>query len=301
MAFALGMAGVLWGFLFFYLQTRTRITLMLFAAEEFQNAGALPEADVTMANDAPVTDEASPFAAAVKARVGLPTSPAGPVDADAAILAHGFDDLVKPEEFAAWESAQARAGNLEAAETALRRANALDPASPVVLRRLAEIRALRGDLRGAVENLREAAVKAPRDWRIRRRELFHSLYLPSPEGFTRALTISEDLAEHPKGSKDAIVHVWRACALGQRHRWLSAGTGDRGELDDGRREALASIRRAVAVAPDPNHEARKLLARLLDPVLIGTTGDNDLADFAADPEFRAAIGVPPPGRAEKAG
>ena len=287
----LGIAGMLWGFLFFYLQTRTRITLMLFAAEEFQTAGGIPEDSVAAANEAPIAGdlERADVSDALSARVGHAASKVDPIPADGKLLGFGFDDLSTHQEFAAWGSAQARAGNLEAGETALRRANVLAAGDPIVLRRLAEVRALKGDLRGAVDNLREAADKQPGAWRIRRRELFHSLYLPPPDGFARAIPIADALVEHFDGRSDPLVHLWRACAYGQLHRWLARGSGSQDDLRDAREKALASVRRVVALAPDPEDRARVLLQRLLKPASDqGVAGDDDLADFVDDPDFLKA-------------
>ncbi|MEE7459686.1 hypothetical protein MPAR168_22710 [Methylorubrum populi] len=284
-----GLSGLLIGFLYFYLQTRTRITLMFFATEDAQDAIVVPKADIDAANEAPIVDEEFRRAAmaALSARIGLPAATAPSLPADATLLGVNFDRLRTSEEFAAWGAAQARARNFEAAETALERANALDPTSSLVLRRLAEVRALRGDIRRAVENLREAADKAPHDWRIRRRELFHALYLPMPDGFTRALRLADGLAQHPEGALDPMVHVWRACAYGQRHRWLSETSGADSEKAEARAEALAALARAVALAPDPETPPRVTMRSLIDPS--ANTSDNDLGDFANDPEFIAAI------------
>ncbi|WHQ71995.1 hypothetical protein [Methylorubrum extorquens] len=285
-----GLSGLLIGFLYFYLQTRTRITLMFFATEDAQDASVVPRADVDAANEAPIVDEEFRRAAmaALSARIGLPAATVPPLPADATLLGVSFDRLRTSEEFAAWGAAQARARNFEAAETALERANALDPASSLVLRRLAEVRALRGDIRRAVETLREAGDKSPHDWRIRRRELFHALYLPMPDGFTRALRLADGLTQHPEGGLDPMVHVWRACAHGQRHRWLAETSGAESEKADARAEALGSLARAVALAPDPESPPRVTMRSLIDPS--GNASDNDLGDFANDPEFIEAVG-----------
>ncbi|KQS85308.1 hypothetical protein ASG32_18865 [Methylobacterium sp. Leaf361] len=284
-----GVSGLLIGFLYFYLQTRTRITLMFFATEDVQDAVVVPKADVDAANEAPIVDEEFRRAAiaALSAGIGFPTATVPPLPADATLLGVSFDRLRTSEEFAAWGAAQARARNFEAAETALVQANALDPASSLILRRLAEVRALRGDIRRAVETLREAGDKAPHKWRIRRRELFHALYLPMPDGFTRALRLADGLMQHPEGSLDPMVHVWRACAHGQRHRWLSETSGAESEKADARAEALASLARAVDLSPDPESPARVTMRSLIDSS--GNASDNDLGDFANDPEFIEAV------------
>jgi hypothetical protein len=148
--------------------------------------------------------------------------------------------------------------------------------------------ARRNTARRAVESLREAGDKSPGEWRIRRRELFYSLYLPMPEGFTRALELANELARHPEGDDDPMVHVWRACADGQRHRWLATLPGTEGARSAARNDALAALAKAVSLAPDPDSPQRKLIRRLLDPSV--DPANNDLADFAGDPDFQEVAG-----------
>ncbi len=95
---------------------------------------------------------------------------------------------------------------------------------------------------------------------------------------------SDGLVEHTEGGLDPTVHLWRACAYGQRHRWLAGMPGDR---DGPRAVALAAVRRVVALVPDPTNEVRVLLRRLLEP---SQGADDDLVDFAEDEDCRAAIG-----------
>ncbi len=291
-AVSLGLTGLLWGFLFFYIQTRTRITLLLFAAEEAQAEGIVPEGSVAAANEAPIVDDPDrvDVSGALSARIGHAASKVAPAPVDRRLLTFGFEELSTPQEFAAWGSAQARAGNLEAAETALRRANVLAAGDPVVLRRLAEIRALKGDLRGAVDNLAEAAEKQPEAWRIKRRELFHSLYLPPPDSFARAIPIADTLTSHPEGRMDPLVHLWRACAYGQRHRWLSRGGGSQDDLSRAREAALTSVRHVMALTSSQD-KARMLLSKLLALAPDQGSVDDDLADFTEDQEFIDAIGL----------
>lgn len=289
---SLGLSSFFLGFLFLYLQTRTRITLMLFATEGVQGEAALPPRAVEAANEARITAEADGEAltTAMAARIGSARGPAAPVAADRDVLRSRFDGLRTAEEFAAWGAAQARAGNLEAAETALRRANALSPDDVRIMRRLAELRALRGDFRGAVELLGEARGKAPGNWRIRRQELLLSLYLPQPEGFRRAQPLADALADHPEAGTDPMVHVWRACAYGQKHRWLRETNAGEAALREARGAALASTGRAIELAPDPASVPRILLRRLLDPrAAQGDPSENDLEDFKDDGAFRELI------------
>ncbi|MET3413800.1 tetratricopeptide repeat protein [Methylobacterium sp. 1030] len=284
-----GLSAFLPGFLFFYLQARTRITLTLFMTEGIQRAG-LPAETVAAANEASIFTEARAIDAAARARIGTPLGAAVSVEADAVMRRYGFDDLVSAEEFAAWGAAQARARNLEAAETALRRANALAPDDVRILRRLAEVRMLRGDLRGALETLAEARIKAPDDPRIQRQELLLSLYPPPPDGFTRARALADALATDPRTDQDPMVHLWRACAYGQAHHWLSERSPDTDEMRTARDIALLSVPRVVELAPDPEGPVRTLLRNLLDPDGPGASpAENDLHDFVPDPEFQAAI------------
>lgn len=284
-----GLAAFLLGFLFLYLQARTRITLTLFMTEGIQSAG-LPAETVAAANEAGIAVEARAIGAAAGARIGTPLGAAASVEADAVMRRYGFDDLVSAEEFAAWGAAQARARNFEAAETALRRANALAPNDVRILRRLAEVRMLRGDLRGASETLAEARIKAPDDLRIQRQELLLSLYLPPPDGFTCARSLADALATDPRTDGDPLVHLWRACAYGQSHHWLSEHDADPDGMRAAREAALASVQRVVELDRDPTGPVRSLLGTLLDPSAPGASAaENDLHDFVQDPGFQTVV------------
>jgi tetratricopeptide (TPR) repeat protein len=276
-------AGATAGFLFFYLETRTRITMLFVDTEAVVDPQAVFEQQRTIeaVARAPIADLGGR-----SDRPGRAVS-AAPITEDQVLLNTPYDELQSPEQFAAWGSAQARAGNLQAAIRALNVAIAKQPNNKDLLLKLADVQALQGNWRTSYNLLAEAGESLKDDPEILMRELMASLYLGTPESFQKALPISEKLLASKEGAQDPYVYLWTAAAQGQRYGSLNPTDPRRREA---REAALKAVKQLVALAPDPNSEVRTLLRQIFDPEHQGSPAEeNDLEVFKDDPEFGALI------------
>lgn len=215
------------------------------------------------------------------------------IDADQRFLGIRFENLHKPEEFAAWGAAQARANNIEAAVRALREAIGRSPDNVRYLRMLADVRLRQNNPQAAVKVLSEARAKSPHDEvSLLKKELLASLYLPQPDSFTHALAIAESLLrKSPEAAKNPMVQIWRAAALGQKYSWLKRNNGSIDDIGRTREAALHAVQNVVRLTPNDSHE-REILQHIFDPVAGRNTGDNDLSVFYGDPDFMSLIPEP---------
>jgi tetratricopeptide (TPR) repeat protein len=278
------------GFLFFYMETRTRVTL-LFA--DIENVSEVRDvaADRKILNavlEAPIVESMTDTGngGTTAAKNGAPE----PISEDRKILAVPYDQLQTSQQLAAWASAQARANNFSAAIRALQDAIAKNPGDRDLLLRLADIQQRRGNVHAVYDLLTEAQDKSKDDPQLLKRELIVSLYLGAPESFQKALPIVDKLLTIPTAANDPFVWAWSAAAQGQRYRWLVENNGDEVQKADARSKALTAVKRVIELAPDPTSAARILLRQMFDPEREQSPLDeNDLELFKNDPEFRVAI------------
>lgn len=274
------------GFLFFYIETRTRIMLLL------------TDASTAAVDHGVITSKAAEIS--IAAPVDVPQGKAGvdtavrsqsPVATDKTLLGIPYSDLKVADDYAAWGAAQARAGNWEAAVTALQQAISLAPSDHRYLALLADIRLLQGKPQAAVDALGEARIKAPGHAKdLLSRELMSSLYLPQPESFMHALDVGTKLfAEAPEAARDPWINVWLAAAHGQQFDWLQRNRGSEDELAEAKARALVRVREVVRLAPASKHPARLLMRALFEAAPGPSSEDNDLAVFRGDDEFERAI------------
>lgn len=267
------------GFLLFYMETRTRITLMFgdleVAADE---VGRVAEAkDVKAILNAPIAATLGTEDGSVK-----PVAP-GPIEQDKKILEAKYEDLKTADDLAAWASAQARANNFEAAIRALNDAITKKPEDKDLLVRLADVQQRRGNSRAAYFSIAEARQKSNDDPELLKRELLAALYLPTPESFRTALAAAQKL-EELHAADDAWTQLWIACAHGQKYRWLGENNGSDDDKTQTRADALAALRRVDALEKQtPDSGLRQFLRQLLDPA--STSIDDDLRVFSSDPDF----------------
>lgn len=189
--------------------------------------------------------------------------------ADKAILALSRDALKLPQEIAAWGAAQARAGNLTAAKTALESAHSAEPANSDIRQLLAKVYSVLG-MRVEAERLGQDAPKSEID-------VLNALYDEPPAGFERAIVIAEELAKKEGLTKGARLHMYLACAYGQKYGYMKV------ELKSPAEE-LAKVKERVvreieiAIAADP--ETRVVLHGAWKPAR--GAEDNDLTGFEID-------------------
>jgi tetratricopeptide (TPR) repeat protein len=279
-------AAAVGGFLFFYLETRTRIVLLFADVESAAEAPDHGQAEAaTKVNEAPILN-LSP-APALYADARLPRlAPASKEDTK--FLSLTIDKLKNANEFSAWASAQARAGNLQAANTALQQAITLKPKDKDLLIKLAETQALQGHWNDAARALAEAEQDRKDDPELLKRELFVSLYLQPPDSFTRAISIAEKLIANPETANDPSVSLWLAAAQGQRADYYKSR--NQGQYEDARKKALHAVQKLIELQPDRTSPYRKVLRGMLDPSRESTpAADNDLEVFKGDQEFESPI------------
>ncbi|WP_147306424.1 tetratricopeptide repeat protein [Methylovirgula sp. 4M-Z18] len=274
------------GFLFFYLETRTRVMLLLSDSDAALSSFAVDQKSVDLSLDAPIgTDHV------VEANPSTPPIPAKALsDADKKLLDIPFNDLNSDVEFAAWAGAQARARNYQAAIRAILEAIGRDSGNRRYLIMLGEIRLQQGNAQAAVDAYSEASDKYPDDPGILRREMYASLYVPAPTGFERALQIASKLQKIDPRSPDPMVQVWLAAAYGQQFTWLEQNNGSDADKSQAREHALAAVREAIGTQQNAGGSIRALLRGMLDSSHPDAApGDDDLKSFASDQEFRNLI------------
>lgn len=290
-------ASAVCGFLLIYLETRTRLTLLLVEADNIVGNVPMPDASVTervIEEDIVITpaDEHSTAS-------GSSTSRKEASPGDASFLKIAYSDLETASDYAAWGAAQARAGNLEAAERGMQGAVALDPHNVQYMIKLADIRQQQGRFQLAVSVLKEALEKSRSSdtERILRRILYNALYIPQPLGFDLAKP-AIDAFSTGVGSKSPIVQLWIAAAYGQRYDWLLANKGPEAKLAEARASALNAVRRVVELAPDPADPVRVTLRQIFDPERERSDlSEDDLVPFREDPAFQELVYRDAPGTA----
>jgi hypothetical protein len=281
------------GFLFFYMETRTRVTI-LFTDIEMVGEPILAISDVIKpVLDAPIAPRMSELGAF--GTDGPPTGSPAPISEDRKVLSVPYESLKTVDELAAWASAQARANNFSAAVRALQDAIAKEPKNSDLLLRLAAVQQRRGNARAVYDVLSEARYQSKDDPNILKEELLASLYLNPPESFQKAIPITERLTAMSTEAKDSLVWVWTAAAQGQRYRWLRENNGVQAEKTDAREKALNAVAQVVRLETDPGSEARTLLRQLFDPEKEKSTlSENDLEVFKGEKAFEDLIyGAPP--------
>ncbi|MEJ0038634.1 MAG: tetratricopeptide repeat protein [Gammaproteobacteria bacterium] len=273
------------GFLFFYLETRTRITMLFVDTDTAVDPNALLEQQKT------VEAAASTQIADITGRGDQPgrAVSVAPIPEDVAMLSKRYEDLRTTEEFAAWGSAQARAGNLQPAIRALSEAIAKQPGNKELLKKLAEVHALQGNWHASYTLYSDVSASQPddRDPELLKNVLVASLYLGPPESFQKALALIERIQAIPGTADDPFVQLWTAAAQAQRYDWMSTDSQLRPAV---RAAALAAVKRVVALEPNPQAIVRNLLRQIFDPDRESSSQEeNDLEVFKDDAEFRAVI------------
>jgi tetratricopeptide (TPR) repeat protein len=121
-----------------------------------------------------------------------------------------------------------------------------------------------------------------------RRKIYESLtylalYQPEPDGFTQAIFFGTAYTAEPTNLPSAVIFVNLAAAYGQQARWTKTHDG---QLDvTVRARALDAARFAIRLDP----AEKGFLASLLKG---DRPGEDDLAVFKDDNEFRELLGLP---------
>jgi hypothetical protein len=257
------------GFWLGYVSTRTILTQLLESVdrvfEEVLNTAGTPDNLVLKDAGAGIAGSSDPQIA----------------NADRVILGKTLQELTTTREIAAWGAAQARAGNVQAAQAALADALRAEPNNPEVKELAAIVYSALGQ---HVEAGRLLQGLPQIDLTV-----FNALYQPPPAGFTTAVTVGESLLTRPDQEKNANLRVWMACAYGQKYRYeRDTNHASDQVLETIKGKVLDEIR--AALAADPN--TRTLLRSLWRPVPPDSP-ENDLAGFAPDdPQLTELLGGP---------
>ena len=284
---ALAVASFAGGFLFFYLETRTRITLLLVDAEIMQEP-ASRQVDAAAVLGRPLVPDDAGGAAWER-----PDTAGELGTEEKRFLDLPFEKLRTPEEFAAWGTVQARVGNVQAALRALMEAVARRPEAQDYLERLSTVQLKNRNPEAAIASLRVArrASNSPSTrTSLLRRELFTSLYVRPPVGFNRALEIARRLEDRGEAASDEFVQLWTASAYGQKFAWLVQTSGTEQDKAAARAGALEAVERLTKLQPNREAPSRRVLRQIYDPGRFdGNAEDNDLEIFKGDPAFETLI------------
>jgi uncharacterized integral membrane protein len=275
--FAIILASTLLSCLYFYLQTRTRITVLFQETEAHMRSGVSSK----------VIDDVltSPIVATMSGETSAQANPLTPNDMK--LLSAGRAEFVTAREIAAWASALARKNDYQGAELALLNAVQLEPGNVDILMRLAEVRRLNNAL-GFVDtviNLLQKAKGRSAVVDMGQEAQLEALYLNPPRGFRKAIEVS-DLLVGTRFEKDPHYHLRRACAFGQMYSFekRTSAPDNQVVLKNAQNEALKSLKKVIDMVPDPQAPVRQELRRLLHDT---ETIDDDFKDLRQLPEFQA--------------
>jgi tetratricopeptide (TPR) repeat protein len=276
--FALIVVALIAGCLFAYLETRTRLLMLLLDAESANKDGYLElaeEADRPVAVPVPSHGSSQPPG---HRNPPSPPAPARATSQDVVVASspRPSDDDVKA--LVGWASAQARTGNLDQAETVLREALSLNPNDQGIKERLIEVLKLKNDMASAIRMAFDVALQVQNpDQRYSQLKsaLLEALYIAPPQGYELAIEISEKLLALPKAKKDATAHIWAACALGQKFKHLSEQAEAQSVLDAIADDAYELIRKAIEIGSGEDLE-------LIEALYNSVGEDDDLRVFKSE-------------------
>ncbi|MEB2848101.1 tetratricopeptide repeat protein [Endobacterium cereale] len=269
---------------FAYVETRTRLTLMFLRIEQTKLSGTV----FVEALSRPVTIELDEEPGLTKGSNSVVETA---TDTDKALVKVPREDLRSATEIAGWASAQARSGNLREAEYALRDALQRDPGNVDVKLRLAEMFRLQGNrdayVSAIMELLKKASPQQEGFMAAVRNAQMEALYLSPPKGFDAAIAIS-DYLENAKAADRPAVQLRRACAFGQKYKYINDPSSPVALV--AREQALAAAKKVVELEPDASAPVRSVLRQVFDPNRFkGPPADNDLAVFKNDEDFEIVI------------
>jgi hypothetical protein len=197
-------------------------------------------------------------------------------DVDKKLLNVSLKDLTSPVEIAAWGAAQARAGNLTAAQVALEDARKNEPNNQSFKEQLAKIYTLQGEWSKAAELFTSVP-----DSEL---QVLNALYLPRPDGFQKAIEIGQRLLADERNKASADLHVWMACAYGQQYAYEKDRKAGDDELKEIKTKMLQEI--DAAISEDPRTKVTLRSVWKPDP----GSEDNDLTVFGPDdPDLKSRL------------
>jgi tetratricopeptide (TPR) repeat protein len=264
------------GFFLSYVGTRVKLSLVFVGSQRDNSQAATDREEAIKLSS--TTSALDPSSLASRPNEDLRK-------ADEEILKRRLSDLKSREERSAYANAAARQGDRKLALEILTELARENPDDQKILSDYAGVLALVGDPK-AEEVLSRIRAMAPKsepeaEDKVNIAILRSSLYDGS---FEAAIDAGEALLERPIAERDAWIHIWLACAYGQRHWNLKNEQGTPEELRRARDAAVREIRRAVAFKP----ELKAYLRSLYDPTRSNGT-DDDLQSLYPDEEIDALL------------
>jgi hypothetical protein len=211
--------------------------------------------------------------------------------ADQEVLNRSLAELRTPEDLAAYGGAAAREGKKELAADVLHDAVKEKPTDPAILGDYAGVLALNGKDEEAdqvlqtLRTIRPEALPEAQD-KVDIGRMRAGLY----DGrYERSVAIGEQLLNRPVAAREPWIHIWLACAYGQKHAALKqqtppAGTSD---IDSARNKVVQEVDRALTLDPT----LKSYLRTLYDPAQT-KNGDNDLTSLYPDPAIDKLLAEP---------
>lgn len=289
------------GFLFFYVQTRTRMAV-LFQETEAVRDSRISKEDVQRARGGTqfTTTDGKPLE---EARKPTEIKSAQQLDEDKPVLSQMPQPTDSSDRWGAWAAANARAGNFDSAtfgwQMAIQRDSGANRSKTAELHeKYAEVlQALERNVE-ALRHYEKAREHGADELSILTRELLVALYVPPVDGFTYALKTAKSIeTKYPEAvRRNPWIRVWRLAALGQQHRWLMA----RGKEQDAARvvqEIKVLVEELVRDCADPNDPIRRFMRQMIDPETYkGESEDDDLISLRKVDEVYKLIvkDAPPP-------
>lgn len=277
---AVVLSGIVIGFLFFYMETRTRITLLLVTSDQVQTRYA----DTNVLAKAAKTSDTEEQLRSVRVTSALDSrSPPAPTAQDRKIALLPIDAARDTSELITWVMSQIKVQNFPEAERALNRALREDPDNVELMTALAAVKNWAGEPMAANEILSRALVQFPESSAVWRDKLLASLYLKPPQSYLDAFAAARELKARDKSAEgDPFVSLWVACANGQKYAYVS----DEGSKAEARAAALQAIKDVINNS-SPGSLVRKTLRDVFDPAgsKAASPGDNDLEVFKGYQDF----------------
>jgi tetratricopeptide (TPR) repeat protein len=282
----LSITGLVLGFLFFYLQTRTRITLLLLATERARDENRSLELSAeSQQTRVELGLRSGPQGNEI--RKGGQIAPAQPVATDPDVLRTKPDASDDAERWAAWAGANARQGRMDEALRAWEIAIEKRPDKAIYYKQLADVYRASNRHEDALQFYETAIKRGEGSREVLKSQLGVALYVEGPEATQIAIRNAELLHSDPYMRKDPWIGLWRVVAYAQRFAELPANSEERAQLREIIKDGLEEI---IAIAPNPKSSVRTFLRQLLEPGFQGgDPSENDLDIFQDDEEIANLI------------
>lgn len=268
------------GFFLSYVGTRVKLSLVFVGSQRDNFRTAEPTkqeaADVVLSSETSAVDTSS-----------LASQPNDELKkADAEMLSRSLTDLKTPEERAAYANAAARQGKKELAIDIMTDLVKERPHDQKILSDYAGVLALLGDPRVedvlATIRTTDPAAEADAQDKVNIAILRSGLY---DGGYEASIDAGEALLGRPIAERDAWIHLWLACAYGQRYRALKA-SGSAPALKATHDRVLAEVKKTLAIDP----ALKDFVATLYDPARSNGV-DNDLQSLFPDEEMDRLLDI----------